>query len=195
MWAGRGARGIEKTHIRLGTVQPGENIAVFNDALSALQTSSSFLYSDGSNNRFWYDTRPTLRKVMEDRAQQLGDSDVTYEIERRLKTLRKAAPFAGLHVCPASTLDVPDEMALRLVVLSPSAPHRGGAEDSAALKLANEPFLDAWNRGEALQEHARVRCMRRGLCECDAAGDTGLPGMAEHLQRPRAAEFGHGTAA
>ena len=135
---GQSARGIEKTHIRLGTVQPGENIAVFNDALSALQTSSSFLYSDGSNNRFWYDTRPTLRKVMEDRAQQLSDSDVTYEIERRLKTLRKAAPFAGLHVCPASTLDVPDEMALRLVVLSPGAPHRSGAEDSAALKLADD---------------------------------------------------------
>lgn len=133
---GQSARGIEKTHIRLGTVQPGENIAVFNDALSALQTSSSFLYSDGSNNRFWYDTRPTLRKVMEDRAQQLSDSDVTYEIERRLKSLRKTNPFAGLHVCPASTLDVPDEMALRLVVLSPSAPHRAGAEDSAALKLA-----------------------------------------------------------
>lgn len=135
---GQSARGIEKTHIRLGTVQPGENIAVFNDALSALQTSSSFLYSDGSNNRFWYDTRPTLRKVMEDRAQQLSDSDVTYEIERRLKTLRKAAPFAGLHVCPASTLDVPDEMALRLAVLSPGVPHRGGAEDSAALKLASD---------------------------------------------------------
>lgn len=135
---GQSARGIEKTHIRLGTVQPGENIAVFNDALSALQTSSSFLYSDGSNNRFWYDTRPTLRKVMEDRAQQLSDSDVTYEIERRLKTLRKTSPFAGLHVCPASTLDVPDEMALRLVVLSPGAPHRSGAEDSAALKLADE---------------------------------------------------------
>ena len=63
---------------------------------------------------------------------------MTYEIEQRLKTLRKAAPFAGLHVCPTSTLDVPDEMALRLVVLSPGAPHRSGAEDSAALKLADD---------------------------------------------------------
>ena len=135
---GQSTRGIEKTHIRLGTVQPGENIAVFNDALSALQASSSFLYSDGGNNRFWYDTRPTLRKVMEDRAQQLDRSDVMYEVEQRLKSLRKAAPFSGLHVCPSSTLDVPDEMSLRLVVLPPSSPHRGGAQDSAALRLAGE---------------------------------------------------------
>lgn len=150
---GQSARGIEKTHIRLGTVQPGENIAVFNDVLSALQTSSSFLYSDGSNNRFWYDTRPTLRKVMEDRAQQLSDSDVTYEIERRLKTLRKAAPFAGLHVCPASTLDVPDEMVLRLVVLSPGAPHRSAAEGSAALELANDILS---TRGTALRRYKNM---------------------------------------
>lgn len=136
--SGQNARGIERTHIRLGVVQPGENIAVFNDALSTLQASSSFLYSDGSNNRYWYDTRPTLRKVMEDRAQQLNRADALYEIEQRLKALRKTAPFSGLHVCPANTLDVPDEMALRLVVLPPSEPHRGGSEDSAATKLAGE---------------------------------------------------------
>ena len=35
--SGQNARGIERTHIRLGVVQPGENIAVFNDALSTLQ--------------------------------------------------------------------------------------------------------------------------------------------------------------
>lgn len=135
---GQTTRGIERTHIRLGAVQPGENIAVFNDALGTLQGKSSFLYSDGSGNRYWYDTRPTLRKVMEDRAQQLDQSDVEYEVEQRLKGFRKVAPFSGLHVCPASTLDVPDDMSLRLVVLPPRATHRSGSLDSAALKLAGE---------------------------------------------------------
>lgn len=136
--AGQSARGIERSRIRLGTVQPGESIAVFNDALGTLQTSSSFLYSDGSGNRYWYDTRPTLRKLMEDRAQQLDRSDVMYEIEQRLKGLRKTSPFSGLHVCPTSTLDVPDEMSLRLVILPPSSPHRGGSDDSPAIKSASE---------------------------------------------------------
>ena len=135
---GQSVRGIERSHIRLSCVQPGENISVFNDALGTLQSSSSYLYSDANGNRYWYDTRPTLRKVAEDRAQQVKDSDALYEVQRRLKALRKCEPFAGIHVCPASSLDVPDEQALRLVVLPPSAAHRGRAADSAALKLAGE---------------------------------------------------------
>ena len=135
---GQSVRGIERAHIRLGTVQPGENISVFNDALGTLQTSSSYLYSDANGNRFWYDTRPTLRKVAEDRAQMVKDSDALFEVESRLKRLRKADPFAGIHVCPASTLDVPDDQSLRLVVLPPAAKHRGRATESEALKLAAE---------------------------------------------------------
>lgn len=136
--SGQKTRGIERSHIRLGVVQPGESIAVFNDALGTLQTSASFLYSDGQGNRYWYDTRPTLRKTMEDRAQQLPADDVNYEVERRLKGLRKCEPFAGIHVCPASSLDVPDEQKLRLVVLSPSAPHRAGDGGSKAVAAARE---------------------------------------------------------
>ena len=135
---GQSVRGIERAHIRLGTVQPGENISVFNDALGTLQTSSSYLYSDANGNRFWYDTRPTLRKVAEDRAQMVKDSDALFEVESRLKRLRKVEPFSGIHVCPASTLDVPDDQSLRLVVLPPAAKHRSGAAESEALKLASE---------------------------------------------------------
>lgn len=138
--SGQSVRGIERSHIRLGTVQPGENISVFNDALGTLQTSSSYLYGDANGNRFWYDTRPTLRKVAEDRAQLKRDSDALYEVESRLKKLRRAEPFSGVHVCPASSLDVPDDQTLRLVVLPPAATHRGRAAESAALKMAAETF-------------------------------------------------------
>ncbi len=135
---GQSVRGIERAHIRLSCVQPGENISVFNDALNTLQTSSSYLYSDANGNRYWYDTRPTLRKVAEDRAQQVKDADALYEVQRRLKSLRKCEPFGGIHVCPSSSLDVPDEQSLRLVVLPPAAAHRGRSADSEALKLAAE---------------------------------------------------------
>ena len=136
--AGQSVRGIERGHIRLGVVQPGENLSVFNDALVTLQISSSYLYSDDNSNRFWYDTRPTLRKVAEDRAQMMGDSDALFEVESRLKKLRKSEPFAGVHVCPASSLDVPDDQSLRLVVLPPAAKHGSRASESDALKLASE---------------------------------------------------------
>ncbi len=147
---GQNARGIERSHIRLGVVQPGESIATFNDALGTLQTSSSFLYSDAQGNRYWYDTRPTLRKTMEDRAQQLAADDVSYEVERRLKGMRRCEPFEGLHVCPASSLDVPDEQRLRLVVLSPRAPHRADDDGSKAIAAARE-ILDT--RGTAPRQY------------------------------------------
>jgi len=137
---GQNARGQERAHIRLGVVQPGENISVFNDALSTLQAASSYLYSDGSDNRYWYDTRPTLRKIVEDRAQLVKDEDAFFEIEGRLKKFRRKEPFIGIHVCPASSLDVPDEQNLRLVILPPSATMRSGNDElgKPGLKSAKE---------------------------------------------------------
>ena len=112
-------RGLEATRIRLGVVQPGETIADFNDALNTLHGSLAYLYNNPNGSRYWYDTRPTLRKTAEDRASQLSYTDANQEIENRLKKLRKEQPFAGLHICPASSLDVPDEQAVRLVILRP----------------------------------------------------------------------------
>ena len=139
-------RGLEASRIRLVVIQPGENIANFNDALNTLLTSLTYLYSNPSNNRFWYDTRPTLRKTVEDRATQIAPSDVEYEIETRLRGLRREPPFAGIHTCPASSLDVPDEQTVRLVILCPSAEYKSSNQSNTALKA----IADIWNnRGNA----------------------------------------------
>ena len=111
-------RGIEASRIRLGVVQPGESIAVINDAMNTLQASLSYLYTNMKDNRYWYDNRPTLRKVAEERAGQIPDSDIRDEIYRRLVTLRAKKPFAGVHVWQKSQ-DIPDGQELRLVVLAP----------------------------------------------------------------------------
>ena len=131
-------RGIEASRIRLGVAQPGEPIAVFNDALGSLQNSLAYLYSSPSADRFWYDTRPTLRKTVEDRASQIPASDVEGEIERRLKKLRREPPFEGVHSCPASSLDVPDEQAVRLVLLRPSEALASPAQGGEAMKAVGE---------------------------------------------------------
>jgi predicted AAA+ superfamily ATPase len=129
-------RGIESSRIRLGVIQPGENIAVFNDALNTLSNSLTFLYTNPSSDRFWYDSRPTLRKTAADRATQVSFSDVEHEIESRLLSLRKKAPFAGVHICPASSLDVPDEQAARLVILRPSDGYKATNQNNAAMTSA-----------------------------------------------------------
>jgi predicted AAA+ superfamily ATPase len=139
-------RGIESSRIRLGVVQPDENIAVFNDALNTLRNGLSFLYTNPSGDRFWFDSRPTLRKTADDRATQMSSVDVEHEIEMRLRTLRREAPFAGIHTCPASSLDVPDEQAVRLVVLRPSDVYKASKQDNEA-KTAVIDILN--NRGNS----------------------------------------------
>lgn len=137
-------RGIEQSRIRLGVVQPGENISVFNDALNKLKNKLQYLYSNPSGDRFWFDTRPTLRKTAEDRATQLKASDVEYEIENRLKGIRKEKPFIGVHIAPASSLDVPDEQTARLVILKPGDTYKQKNHDNKAIASA-EDILN--NRG------------------------------------------------
>lgn len=131
-------RGIEASRIRLGVIQPGENIADFNDALNTLQTSLAYLYTNPSGDRFWYDTRPTLRKTVEDRATQIAEADVEYEIERRLRTLRRENLFAGLHICPSSSLDVTDDQAVRLVILRPDCEYKASKPQNDALTAASD---------------------------------------------------------
>ena len=112
-------RGLETSRIRLGAIQPGEIIADFNDALNTLHGALTYLYNNQTGTRFWYDTKPTLRKTAEDRASQIPEANATMEIESRLRKLRKEYPFSGLHICPASSNDIPDEQAARLVILRP----------------------------------------------------------------------------
>lgn len=131
-------RGIEASRIRLGVVQPGENIANFNDALNTLTSSLAYLYTNPSGDRFWYDTRPTLRKTVEDRATQVSTSDVEYEIETRLRGLRKEQPFAGIHVCPASSLDVPDEQSARIVILCPTDEYKASNSKNNAMTAVTD---------------------------------------------------------
>lgn len=111
-------RGVEDARVRLGVAQPGEPIAVFNDALSRLTERLTYLYS--ANRRYWYDTRPNLTRTAEDRTARYEDYEAYLEIEKRLKKDRERGSFAGVHWCPDPPgADVPDEQSARLVVLKP----------------------------------------------------------------------------
>lgn len=137
-------RGIEDVRVRLGVVQPGEQVALFNDALGHLENKLTYLYA--TPPRYWYDVTPNLRRTVEDRAQQTKDDAVDMELERRLKACRDRGDFAAVHTCPASSLDVPDETSARLVVLEPAQTHRQGAQESSARTTANE-ILDRRGTG------------------------------------------------
>ena len=137
--AGAAQRGLEDRRIRLGCVLPGESPAVFGDALRRLAAAATYLYQDGS--RYWYDTRPTVTKLAEDRAEQLRrDQDrVEQAIEERLRNaLRETGGFSRIHTAPRSGHDVPDERETRLVVLGIDHPHHrdpGSPAETAATAI------------------------------------------------------------
>ena len=114
-------KGIEKSHIMVGCMEPGIKAVVFNDAITALLSKLSYLYNNVSNDRFWYSTKPTLRKLMEDRANRTSDEKAVDYIKICMKNLfRKGNYFKVVHVAPETSLDVPDEQEARLVIMSPS---------------------------------------------------------------------------
>lgn len=135
-------RGLEDVRLRLGVVQPGEQISVFNDALAHMLEQLTYLF--GNNRRYWYDTRPNLRRTVEDRALQVPVDNVEVEIEKRLKGFRDRGEYTGVHNCPASSLDVPDEQNVRLVVMLPEHTCRQSDTGNIALEKANEILM---NRG------------------------------------------------
>ena len=147
-------RGVEESHIRLGVVQPHEekDIAVFGDVLGKLKSQLSYLYTNDSGTRCWYDNRPTLRKLVQDMEQRIASDDVEQEIETRLRKWKSSADFGGIHICPASS-DVPDEQTVRLVILPLSAVHERRQKDTPALIAAQEILK---MRGTAPRQHKNM---------------------------------------
>jgi predicted AAA+ superfamily ATPase len=117
-----GIRGLDRARVLLGCVQPGQTAAVYSDALNRLADRLHYLNSSGDKaadaTRFWFDTRANLRREMEDRKGRFDDkTDVHNKIEEAVRKLFANVPlFDGVHVFTPHA-DVPDDSALRLVVL------------------------------------------------------------------------------
>lgn len=143
--AGQSVRGVEEVRIRLATVQPGEQLAAFNDALRRMSNQLTYLYTDGS--RYWYDTRPTVNRIAQDRAQNIKPDDVYQEALDRLRAVKyRREDFNAAHVGPQSSADIADEWRTRVVVLDPSYTHKKGGGSSKAQQVAQE-ILE--NRGNS----------------------------------------------
>ncbi len=171
--AGQSGRGIEKANVYLGVLQPGDNPPLFSDALATLRTRSSYLYANDPGTRYWYDTRPTLCKMVEGLAKEVSDSEVAAEIERRLRTLRPERPIAGLHVCPRSTTDVPDEQKARLVLFGPDVPYGTDAAADQATDAARE-YLAGKGAGQRMYRNCLVFL---------APDSKALPALKEEVRR------------
>ena len=130
--------GVGSERIRLACAQPGETVAIFGDALRRVTERGHYSHQDG--NRYWLSTRPNLNRTAEDRAADLRrePEELYAEIVKRLKNDRSRGEFAGTHVCPQNTGDVPDDPEARLVILRPEHTHKRNQNESAGRKATDE---------------------------------------------------------
>ena len=134
---------------------PGEEPAVFGDALRRLASSATYLYQDGP--RYWYSTQPTVTKLAEDRAEQLkrNPDAIVRELDKRLKVdLRAGGDFTRIHQFPQSGSDVQDDLDARLVVLGVDHPYSKEAGNAA--ELAAKEMLETRGNAPRLYRNSLV---------------------------------------
>ena len=118
------ARGLTRPRILLGCQQPEQSSALYTDALGRLSDTLHYLNSNAERGqdtaRFWFDTRANLRREMEERKRRFDNNrDVRPKIAEVVRRLCGSINLVdGLHVFTPNS-DVPDDSALRLVVLPP----------------------------------------------------------------------------
>lgn len=140
-------KGIERARVFLGTALPGDVPGNFYSALSHLANTATYFYSSGS--AYWYDTQANTTRAARDYAEGLHPEDVWGEVVRRLQAHRQTSPrgFAGVHVAPEGSADVPDRQEVRLVIVPPAHTYdRKRGTESTAVGWAHDVVL---HRGTA----------------------------------------------
>jgi len=134
--AARGA--MAGTDLRLACAQPGDQIAIFGEALQEIASRSAHLYRDG--DRYWFSPQPTLNKLAADRARDVGDDDADRRIVEVLRAEQAhRAGFPRVHAAPDELTQIDDRRTVALVILPPAASHDPGAgARSRAPEVAGE---------------------------------------------------------
>ena len=128
-------RGIDVRQIRLGTVQPGHGVSVYNEALGRMAGDLYFLYS--ADERYFFHVEENLNKVATDRAGAMTEREVYDEIH---SVMREAVGRrSDVIIFPQNSGEVPDIDNVRLVILPPdkSLPSRSAENNEAESEARN----------------------------------------------------------
>jgi hypothetical protein len=133
-------RGVTLDRILLGCAVPGIPTGTLSDALRKLRDRLHYLFA--IDERFWFDTRPNIRREMESRKDRFAASQVLALVRKTLSTRFGHSAFvAGFHPFTAPS-DVPDDApdGVRVVALSPEAAW-STASSKNAFAAASEVLL------------------------------------------------------
>ena len=179
--AAQKVRGISQQRIHLGCAQPGQQIGRYDDALKHLTDKLHYLYT--GNDTCWFDTKPNLRREMEERKARFTiDVHLVPEVQNRLRTVLRGNKFAGIHVFTPHD-DIPDDPSVRLVVISPKKRHKAKNQHSPAIE---EAALINTTRGQQPRQYQNrlvfLAADEDAIPEGMGAGQD-LPCLEIHLRR------------
>ena len=153
--AGARRGGMTGGELRLACAQPGDQIAIFGEALEELARRSAHLYRDGDS--YWYSPQPTLNKLAADRARDLSDRAVDSRIVEVLRDeQRRRSGFPRVHAAPDNLTDIEDRRTTALVILPPSVCHDAGAASESPAIAATQEALERRGSGQRRYRNALV---------------------------------------
>jgi hypothetical protein len=148
---GRPNAGLTGQGLRLACAEPGDQLAIFGEALRELTERATYLYEEAG--RYWFSTQQTLNRLAEDLARALPDHEVDAAIAQVLR--EDASQRGGFHrifAAPDDPITVDEAPALSLVMLGPSMPHAGRG---VAKSAATQAVTDGLTRSRASQRRFR----------------------------------------
>lgn len=131
-------RGIDEQRIKLGSILPGETIAIFTDALRHLTDKATYVYHQNKN--YWYSTQNNVNRTAEERSSHIHDEQVEVEIGKLLtqQIQSSTGQIKRIHFQPETSGDIPDDMEMKLIILGMRHQHVAKDGNSLAYQKAKE---------------------------------------------------------
>lgn len=149
--AGQPNAGLTGPSLRLACAEPGDQLAIFGEALRELSERATYLYEEGG--RYWFSTQATLNRVAEDRAKTLPDHEVDEAIAQVLRDDgTNKGSFHRVFPVPDDPIAAEEVQAISLMILGPAMPHVG---KGVAKSPATDAVVDALTRCRSSQRRFR----------------------------------------
>jgi hypothetical protein len=135
--------GLTGQGLRLACAEPGDQLAIFGEALRELSERASYLYEEAG--RYWFSTQPTLNRLAEGRARALPAHEVDEAIIAVLREDAKTKSGSGFHRvfgAPDGPVAIDEAEAMSLVILGAGTPHAGrGTGKSKATDIVTDTLM------------------------------------------------------
>lgn len=133
--------GLTGAGLRLACAEPGDQLALFGEAVRELADSAAYLYEEAG--RYWFSTQPTLNRLGGERARAFPAHEVDEAVTAILRDdARHKDRFAAVFAAPDDPAAIDEAAALSLVILGPSKVHTGkGVAQSAATEAVRESLM------------------------------------------------------